>query len=145
MVERKRRVIPDTITEEELLRVIKDKGINEKRRMAYAMLFYQALRISELMKLEKEDDDSKTKLLHIKQAKGGKDRKIPIMPETIKIVRYLPLNSKKAKDKGVRALQIALKKDTKSERQELQTLVEKRFLKATDFKYKNYSKLISKR
>lgn len=105
--------IPETITEEELIKLVNDPKVKEKtkNRLAYLMSFYQCLRISEVVKLNKEDYDPKTKLLHIKQSKGNKDRNIPIAPILVKAVKFFPLGSTKAKDKGIRALQYALKKD----------------------------------
>jgi site-specific recombinase XerD len=105
--------IPTIITEEQLFTLVNDPLVRAKpkRRMAYIMMFYQALRVSELSKLQKEDYDPNLKLLHIKQAKGSKDRKIPISRMCLKIIKHLPLTSQKSKDKGVRALQYSLKKD----------------------------------
>lgn len=105
--------IPDTITEEQLIKLVSDKEVKKKpkRRMAYILMFYQALRVSELAKLNQQDYDPNTKLIHIKQSKGSKDRKIPISPIVVKIIKHLPLTSRNAKDNGIRALQFALKKD----------------------------------
>jgi len=105
--------IPDTITEEEFLKLVNDPEVKKKNknRIAYLLSFYQCLRISEVVKLTPEDYDPNTKLLHIRQAKGKKDRRIPVAPETIRTIKFLPVGSRKAKDLGVRALQYALKKD----------------------------------
>jgi len=105
--------IPTTITEKQLIELANDPGVRKKlkRRMAYILMFYQALRVSELVKLNQEDYDPNTKLIHIKQSKGSKDRKIPISPVVVKIIKYLPLTPQDAKDKGIRALQYSLKKD----------------------------------
>ena len=107
--------IPETITEEELIKIVNDPIVKKrtKDRIAYLFAFYQCLRISEVVKLNKEDYDPNTKLLHIRQAKRNKDRKIPISPKLIRAIKFLPIGSKKAKDKGIRALQYALKKDAK--------------------------------
>jgi len=79
--------------------------------MVYLLAFYQCLRISEVLKLTREDYDPNTKLLHIKQGKGNKDRNIPIAPQLVRVVKFLPLGSSKAKDNGIRAIQYAIKKD----------------------------------
>lgn len=104
--------IPEVIKHEEFLKIVSDSEVKKrvKDKVAYILLFYQCLRISELMKLKKENYNPNTKLLHIKQAKGKKDRIIPISPNCVKAIKYLPLGSD-AKDKGIRALQYALKKD----------------------------------
>jgi len=107
-----KRKIPDVISEKELIELVTHPSLKrKKRRIAYLFMFYQALRISEVIKLRKEDYDKYTKLLHIRQAKGSKDRKIPISPNLVKAIKYLPFGSEKAKDGGIRALQIALKRD----------------------------------
>lgn len=106
--------IPKTITEKQFLQLVNDDKVrrNPKNRTAYLLGFYQALRISEVCKLTQEHYDKETRLLHIKQAKGKKDRHIPVAPEIIRVLKNLPVGSEKAKDKGARALQIALGKDT---------------------------------
>ena len=103
--------IPETITEEELIKIIKDPKTKKRNGITYFLCFYQALRISELVKLNREDYDKETKLIWIRQSKRAKDRRIPINPKCVHLVKYLPLRSHKAKDRGVRALQYALKKD----------------------------------
>ncbi len=105
--------IPEVITEEELIKIVNDPKVKKrsKDRMIYLLSFYQCLRISEVVKLNPEDYDPNTRLLHIKQAKGKKDRNIPISPNVLRIVKFLPLGSATAKDKGIRAVQYALKKD----------------------------------
>jgi len=104
--------IPETITEEELIKIVNDPKLKKKNRdrIAYLFAFYLCLRISEVVKINREDYDPNTKLLHIRQAKRKKDRMVPISPNLVRAIKYLPLGSKKAKDKGVRALQYALKK-----------------------------------
>jgi len=104
-------VIPETIREEDLIKLVNDPKTKKKNKASYLMCFYQCLRISELVKLQKADYDLNTKLIHIRQGKRSKDRKIPINPKCIRVIKMLPLGSEKAKDKGIRALQYALKKD----------------------------------
>jgi integrase/recombinase XerD len=104
--------IPVVITHEEFLSIINDPEVKKKtkNRIAYILAFYQCLRISEVVKLKATDYEPNTKLIHIKQAKGKKDRIIPISPMCVKAIKYLPLGTE-AKDKGIRALQYAFKKD----------------------------------
>ena len=97
------RKIPETITEEELLVIIKSCK-SSKKRLAYGLGFYQCLRVSEVVKLKLEDVDRGRKLLYIKQAKGSKDRNIPISPKIIGGLRHLPIGV------GIRALQKSWKK-----------------------------------
>ena len=97
--------LPDTITEEELMKVL---VVTKKphHRTAFVFGFYQCMRISEIVNLEEENIDRKLKLLYLKQAKGHKDRHIPIAPEVLKYLKYIPIKC------GVRALQIAWNKAT---------------------------------
>lgn len=106
--------IPETITEEELIKLVNDPEVKKrpKQRAGYILCFYQALRVSELFKLNQEDYNSSNKLIHIRQSKRKKDRKIPISPKAVKALRYLPVRTD-SKDFGVRAFQYALRKDGK--------------------------------
>lgn len=107
-------VIPETITEEELYKLVNDEKVKKKNklRVGYLLAFYECLRISELVKLKPEDYNPDTKLIHIKQSKRAKDRMIPINPKCVRAIKYLPIGTD-AKDKGIRAFQYALKKDAK--------------------------------
>lgn len=97
------RKIPDTISEEELLKIIK---ITKKKshKVAYYLGFYQCLRVSEVVKLRKENIDMIKGFLHIKQAKGKKDRDIPIMEKVKHHLRYIPIGI------GIRALERSIKR-----------------------------------
>lgn len=94
--------LPDIITEEELIKIL-ERTKKPHHRLAFALGFYECLRVSEVVKLKPEDIDKQMRLLHIKQAKGNKDRNIPIAPEVMKGLKYIPIKC------GVRALQIKLK------------------------------------
>ena len=98
--------LPQVITEEELMKVL---AVVKKPKIKYgiAVGFYECMRVSEIIKLTKEDIDRTLKLFYIKQAKGHKDRNIPISPEVFTKLRYLPCGSDKAKDFGIRAIQYA--------------------------------------
>jgi integrase/recombinase XerD len=97
--------LPTIISEDELLLILTDEKIPKHHRFAFAMGFYEAMRISEIINLKLEDVDLRNKLIHIKQAKGHKDRNIPIAPEVLDGLKiHIPLKC------GVRALQIAFKK-----------------------------------
>lgn len=97
------RKIPETITEEELLLILKAIK-NTKKRLAYMLGFYEGMRVSEVINLRLENIDKGRKLIMIKEAKGKKDRNIPIAPEVYNGLKYLPIGG------GVRALQISFKK-----------------------------------
>lgn len=113
--------LPEVITEEEFIKIINSTK-NKKYILAFSLGFYQCLRISEVACLRPEHVNKEQKLLLIKGsdiskgkrgAKRGKDRNIPIAPELIKGLKYLPVGSDKAKDSGVRSLQYAFKKISK--------------------------------
>ena len=94
-------VIPDTISEGELLKILKVS--KSHHRAAFILAFYGCMRVSEVVKLQKEDIDRGQRLIKIKQAKGCKDRNIPIPPQAVRALSHFPLSC------GVRALQIAIK------------------------------------
>lgn len=85
-----KRIIPDTISEEEFLKILRATK-KPKLKTAFVLGFYQCLRVSEVINLKKEDVDTEKGFLHIKQAKGKKDRHIPIMKEVMYYLRYLPI------------------------------------------------------
>ena len=113
--------LPEIITEEDLIKIL-NKTKKEKYKLAFALGFYECLRISEVVCLKPEHVNKELKLLlikgsdlskGIKGAKRGKDRNIPIAPEIIKGLKSLPIGNDTAKDNGIRALQIAFKKKVK--------------------------------
>lgn len=90
--------IPTTITEEELHKLLlATKKANHK--LAFALGFYQCMRISEIVKLKPDDIDYNLKLIWIKEGKRKKDRKIPIHPIIIRGLKKLPIGV------GARALE----------------------------------------
>ncbi len=98
--------LPEVINEDELIKLLSlTKNVNH--RIAFALGFYQAMRVSEVVKLRQENIDYNVKLIKIKDAKGSKDRNIPIAPQIIKGLKRIPINI------GIRALQIAFKKGVK--------------------------------
>ncbi len=101
-----KRKIPETITEEELLRIVETTK-KPKKKLAYMLGFYQAMRISEVVNLNPENIDKGRKLIMIKEAKGKKDRNIPIAPEVFNGLKHLPIGIK------IRALQTSFKKDAR--------------------------------
>lgn len=100
------RKIPETITEEEFLKLL--KAVKKKHhRLSFILGFYGAMRISEIVNLTPENVDRGQKLIRIKQAKGAKDRNIPLPPQAVGGVRQLPIGI------GIRALQMAFKRYSK--------------------------------
>ena len=97
---KKGRILPNPITEEELNLILKATKMKH-HKSAFALAFYQCLRVSEVVNLKEQDIKRDTKLLYIKQAKGHKDRHIPIAQESVKYLRNIPIGC------GIRALQKA--------------------------------------
>jgi len=71
------RKIPITITEEELILILNAEE-DIKKRLCYAIMFYQAMRVGEVISLGPEHIDRQSLMIHIKEAKGMKDRDVPI-------------------------------------------------------------------
>lgn len=95
--------LPEVITEQELQKILKVTK-KQTHRLAFVLGFYQAMRVSEVANLLPENINKGQKLILIKQAKGKKDRNIPIAPEVIKGLKHLPIGI------GIRALQQSFKK-----------------------------------
>jgi integrase len=94
--------LPEVITEEELVKLIESTN-KIHHKLAFALGFYECMRVSEIVNLKPEDIDRNLKLIWIKQGKGGKDRKIPIAPEIMRFLKHLPVKC------GIRALEIKFK------------------------------------
>jgi len=100
------KTIPETITEEEFLKIL--NAVKKKHhRIAFILGFYGAMRVSEIVNLQQENIDRRQKIIRIKQAKGKKDRNIPIPPQAMKGLSYIPVKC------GTRALEITFKKYAK--------------------------------
>ena len=96
------RKIPTTISEEEFLDILKITR-QPHHKIAFILGFYGAMRVSEIVKLKQENIDKGQRIIRIKDAKGKKDRNIPIPPQAMKGIKHIPVKC------GVRALQIAIK------------------------------------
>lgn len=98
--------IPKIITENEFLEGIKKIKTpkNNHVKLAFMLGFYQCLRVSEVVNLKPEDVNAERNTLHIRNAKGGKDRIVPIMKPVKKGLKHLPVGV------GIRALQLQVKK-----------------------------------
>jgi site-specific recombinase XerD len=60
---------------------------NIKHRAILTLTFSVGLRVSEIINLKIEDIDSKRMLIHIKNAKGRKDRIVPLSPNVLNLLR----------------------------------------------------------
>src|SRR5215204_6563759 len=88
---KKREVLPDTLTMAELERLLAQParddlwerhfpGKPERDRLLLALMAYGGLRRGELVGLDWDDVDLSRRLLRVRQAKGGRQRTIPIHP-----------------------------------------------------------------
>ncbi len=107
------RKIPETITEEELVEILK-KTKKNYYKLCYLLGFYQAMRLGEIINLKPEHIDKSQHLIKIKQGKGSKDRNIPIIKpkllnerNVLNSLKYLPIGRKRG------AVQKAFKKIAK--------------------------------
>lgn len=97
--------LPEVITEEELIKILK---ATEKphHKIAFALGFYECMRVSEVVKLKQENIDRDSKIIKIIQSKGSKDRNIGIAPQVMKGLKHIPVKV------GARALQIKFRQIT---------------------------------
>ncbi len=93
-------ILPDTITEAELVKLVRAAKYPH-HRAAFLLGFYQAMRVSEVVSLRPGDVDTARMQIHIRQAKGKKDRVIPLLKAAHPAIRRLPIAC------GARALERA--------------------------------------
>lgn len=98
--------IPEAISEEEFIKVLRATR-KPHHRLAFILGFYGCMRIGEILKLQPENVDRGQRLIRIKQAKGKKDRNIPLPKEAVRGLSHLPMPV------GERALELAIKRIAK--------------------------------
>ncbi len=70
---KKERKLPDILSQEEVLKIF--SVVENLKHKTILMLVYSAgLRVGEVVRLKVEDIDSKRKMIHLRRAKGKKDR-----------------------------------------------------------------------
>jgi integrase/recombinase XerD len=75
---RQEDTLPAVLTQDEVLRLLKAES-NLKMRTAYTAIYAAGLRVSEVVALTIKDIDSTRKVIHIRQAKGRKDRYVDVV------------------------------------------------------------------
>jgi site-specific recombinase XerD len=70
---RKDKKLPVVLSQEEISKILSSVG-NVKHKAILMLIYSSGLRLSEVVKLRVEDIDSQRMLVHIKEAKGRKDR-----------------------------------------------------------------------
>lgn len=99
--------LPVSIDEDEFVKLIKNTKY-EHWKIAFLLGFGAGMRISEVVKLQPGDINMKEKRMFIREAKGGKDRIVPL-PKGFapKHMKQIPMKC------GARALQAAFTKTCK--------------------------------
>lgn len=87
-IERPRRPfkLPVVFSLEEVERILNSIP-NVKHRIMLTLIYSSGLRSGELINLRIADVDSKRMVMHIHQAKGGKDRIVPLAPSALDLLR----------------------------------------------------------
>lgn len=78
--------LPDILSREEVERLIQSAG-TPLHRICILVLHATGLRREELVRLKVEDIDSARMLIHIRQGKGNKDRKVMLSPRLLTELR----------------------------------------------------------
>ena len=83
---RKPKRLPVILSIQEIQKLVKDTT-NKKHKCMIAMLYSAGLRIGELMQLKINDIDSDRMVIHVKAAKGNKDRVVPLSQKALLLLR----------------------------------------------------------
>jgi len=92
---KKNKTLPDILSIEEIRKII-ENTTNLKHKLIIKLLYGTGLRVSEIVSLKKKDLDFESGLIHVKLAKGKKDRFVKI-PESLisDLEKYCDLDSSK--------------------------------------------------
>jgi integrase/recombinase XerD len=82
---RPRHKLPNVLGKDEIRKMLKSLS-NEKHRVMLSLIYACGLRRSELINLAPVDIERNRNLLRIRQAKGFKDRVVPVSVKTIEMV-----------------------------------------------------------
>jgi integrase/recombinase XerD len=112
------KTLPNVLSKEEV-KLILNAHSNLKHRAMLSLIYACGLRCGELLQLKPEHVDSKRKVLIIRQAKGNKDRIVPLSWKIIVMLReyyvackpreYLFEGQKKGEPYDAKSLQLVLK------------------------------------
>ena len=78
--------LPNVLSKEEVFRII-DAATNLKHKTLLALIYSSGLRISEALNIKATDIDSERMLIHIKNAKGKKDRYTLLSSKVLGLLR----------------------------------------------------------
>jgi integrase/recombinase XerD len=82
-----RKKLPEVMNKQEVSLLLAEARKNPRHHALVATLYSTGLRIGELVNLKITDIDSKNMLLHVRQGKGGKDRKVQLSGDLLSILR----------------------------------------------------------
>jgi integrase/recombinase XerD len=82
---RARHKLPNVLSKDEVRKVLA-APMNEKHRVILSVVYGCGLRRSEVIMLEPQDIDRERMLLSIRQAKGFKDRIVPVSPKLVELI-----------------------------------------------------------
>ncbi len=80
------KLLPNVLSKEEI-KAILEAPINVKHKAMLSLIYSCGLRSSELINLKPNDIDSKRNIVVIKNAKGKKDRIVPLSPKILELLR----------------------------------------------------------
>ena len=83
---KKEKKLPDVLSKQEVVSIL-DSLDNLKHKAILYLVYSSGLRVSEVVKLSIEDIDSKRMLLHVRSAKGNKDRYTLLSEKTLVVLR----------------------------------------------------------
>jgi site-specific recombinase XerD len=83
---RKEDTLPAVLTQDEVVKLLKAES-NLKMRTALTTIYAAGLRVSEVVALTIKDIDSPRMVIHIRQAKGRKDRYVMLSEQLLAILR----------------------------------------------------------
>ena len=83
---RKPEKLPVVIAKKDILKILQ-KANNTKHKSMIALTYSSGLRVGELIDLKIGDIDSSRMVVHVKSAKGNKDRIVPLSEKTLHMLR----------------------------------------------------------
>jgi len=112
------KLLPNVLSKQEVKQILNAHG-NIKHRAMLSLVYSCGLRSSELLSLTPQDIDSKRNLVLVRQAKGNKDRIVPLSPKILELLReyyqfykpkrYLFEGNGEGKQYDARSLQAVIK------------------------------------
>lgn len=83
---KREKKLPNVLSKEEVKRILNSLS-NVKHKAMLSLIYSCGLRRSELLNLKISDIDAKRNLIIIRQAKGKKDRIVPLSPKILELLR----------------------------------------------------------